>query len=516
MNDSDLLVFSEEDEIAEIPTLTQESWKILVVDDDVEVHAVTKLALSTSTAFDRPLEFISAMTALDAQQQLFAHPDIAVILLDVVMESEYAGLEFADYVRNELKNSTVRIILRTGQPGQAPESEVIIRYDINDYKEKTELTTQKLYTSVYTALRTYQNLCTLEESRVGLLKVLDATANIFEMQSIEGFAQGVLEQASALLFNHLNITYLNNAGIASSATDHTQRILASTDHTQALIGKDPRKVLSADINTCIQETLKNKKTTISDDLFMGYVCTPSGTEAVIYIKSDVPINHMDRSLLEIFFRNVTLGMENIYLRQDIESSQQELVYMLANAVETRSNETGNHVKRVGEYSYQMAILLGMDENEAEIIRNAAPLHDIGKIGIPDSILNKPARLTPEERTEMESHAVQGGQLLGTSERKLLQAASIIASQHHERWDGTGYPKQMAGEDIHIYGRIVCLTDIFDALLSKRCYKPAWNKFQVIEYIKSESGRLFDPNLVLLLIDNIDIFFRIRARYPDKD
>jgi len=528
VDDSDLMVFSDEDSEllifeeeaikngdAKLPT-KHKTWKILVVDDDAEIHAVTKLALNSMSAFDRPLEIISAMSALDAQQQLHDNPDTAIILLDVVMETDHAGLEFAEYIREELKNPLVRIILRTGQPGQAPEHEVIARYDINDYKEKTELTTQKLYSAVYTALRTYQNLCQLEESRVGLLKVLDATANIFEMRSLERFAQGVLEQASALLFNSFDILYLNTAGIASASDEDKQIILAATENNIDLVGQDPREVLDKTINQSIQNTLQAKKTIITKDEFMGYLRTPSGTEAVIYIQTEMPIDHPDRSLIELFFRNVTLGMENIYLRQDVEASQQELVYMLADAVETRSNETGNHVKRVGEYSYQLGLLAGMSENDAETLRNAAPLHDIGKIGIPDAILNKPAKLTPEERLVMNSHAKQGARLLASSDRHLLKMASIIAGQHHERWDGRGYPYGLRGEDIHIYGRIVCLTDIFDALLSKRCYKPAWGQEKVTAYIKEESGALFDPRLATLLLDNLEIFFKIRESLPDSE
>ncbi len=516
--DSDLLVFSDETETPndDYSKCKNKTWQVLVVDDDEEVHAVTQLALSNMSAFDRPLEIINAMSALDGQQQLANNPNVAVILLDVVMETDHAGLEFAEYIREELGNPLVRIILRTGQPGQAPEHEVIARYDINDYKEKTELTTQKLYSSVYTALRTYQNLCQLEESRTGLLKVLDATANIFEMQSLERFAQGVLEQASALLFNSFDILYLNTAGIASVSENDKQVILAATEHSKDLVGKDPRKVLSAEINQIIQETLAAKKTILFEDKFLGYIRTPSGTEAVIYISTKIPIGHPDRSLLELFFRNVTLGLENIYLRQDIEASQKELVYMLADAVETRSNETGNHVKRVGEYSYELGLLAGMNESDAETLRSSSPLHDIGKIGIPDAILNKPGKLTAEERIVMNSHATQGARLLANSDKHILKMASIIAGQHHERWDGKGYPLGLAGEEIHLYGRIVCLTDIFDALLSKRCYKPAWTREQVTEYIQSESGAFFDPKLATLLLENLEIFFKIRKDLPDKE
>lgn len=167
---SEDFLFSDE-EIEEVEQDSLGTWKILIVDDEPEVHAVTKLALSDFEFQEKRLEFISAYSGSEATQLINQHPDAAIVLLDVVMETDDAGLKVAQYIRHEAKNHHVRIILRTGQPGQAPERQVIVNYDINDYKSKTELTAQKLFTVVMSSLRSYRDILAIEQSRQGLEKL---------------------------------------------------------------------------------------------------------------------------------------------------------------------------------------------------------------------------------------------------------------------------------------------------------------------------------------------------------
>ena len=177
----------------------QRLWRVLIVDDDVDVHAVTRLALRNVSFQGRERELYSAYSGREAYEILRTTPDIALVLLDVVMETDGAGLILARRIREELHNSIVRVVLRTGQPGQAPEQRVIIEYDINDYKAKTELTTQKLFTTVISALRAYESLNMLERSRIGLGKILAGATNLYQIHSLREFASGVLNQVSAIL-----------------------------------------------------------------------------------------------------------------------------------------------------------------------------------------------------------------------------------------------------------------------------------------------------------------------------
>jgi len=183
--------------------------------------------------------------------------------------------------------------------------------------------------------------------------------------------------------------------------------------------------------------------------------------------------------------------------------------------ESRSKETGNHVKRVAEYSKILALAYGLSSEEAELLKQASPMHDIGKIAIPDAVLNKPGRFNAQERKVMDGHAKLGYDMIKDSNRPLLQAASIVSYEHHEKWDGTGYPNAISGEDIHIYGRITALADVFDALGSDRVYKKAWSDEKILKLFKEERGKHFDPKLIDIFFEKLDKFYEIRETFKDK-
>lgn len=193
------------------------------------------------------------------------------------------------------------------------------------------------------------------------------------------------------------------------------------------------------------------------------------------------------------------------LNNEIDTTMKETLFAMGEAEEKRSSETHNHTRRVVEYSRLLGKLVGLEEHEIEILTTAAPLHDIGKIGIPDSILLKPGRLNEQERLMIEMHATMGYDILKHSEREVLQAAATIAHQHHERWDGLGYPARLKEKEIHIFAQIVAIADVFDALGTKRVYKDAWPLEKVREYFQQESGKAFDPHLIDLMVQNYPQF-----------
>ena len=202
------------------------------------------------------------------------------------------------------------------------------------------------------------------------------------------------------------------------------------------------------------------------------------------------------------------------LNEEIQSTQKEIIYKMGEIGETRSKETGNHVKRVAEYSELLALLYGIDKKEANILLVASPMHDIGKVGISDAILKKPAKLTLEEFEIMKEHSMIGYNILKDSKRDILKAAAIVAKEHHEKYDGSGYPLGLKGEEIHIYGRITAIADVFDALGSERCYKEVWEDEKIFQLFRDEKGKHFDPKLIDLFFDNLDMFLQIRDRYKD--
>jgi response regulator RpfG family c-di-GMP phosphodiesterase len=211
-------------------------------------------------------------------------------------------------------------------------------------------------------------------------------------------------------------------------------------------------------------------------------------------------------------RNIT-EIEDLYI--EIENTQKEIIFTMGAAGELRSKETGQHVKRVAEYSKLLALLYGLNEEEAELIKLASPMHDIGKVAIPDAILHKPGKLTPDEFTIMKTHAQLGHSMLKGSDRIILKSASIVAHQHHEKYNGKGYPQGLKGEDIHIFGRITAVADVFDALGSERIYKKAWADEKILKLFEDEKGEHFDPKLIDLFIENKKKFYKIRDMYKEE-
>ncbi len=195
-------------------------------------------------------------------------------------------------------------------------------------------------------------------------------------------------------------------------------------------------------------------------------------------------------------------LESLALQEEIESTQREIILTLAETGEMRSKETGNHVRRVAQYSRIMAESYGLDQKQIDLLKDASPMHDIGKVGIPDSILLKPGKLSDEERLIMQTHTTLGYNNFKNSERELLKAAAIVAAQHHEKWDGTGYPNGLKGEEIHIFGRLTTIADVFDALICKRVYKDPWPVEKIVNLFIEGRGKEFDPEVV-------DAFMKIK-------
>jgi response regulator RpfG family c-di-GMP phosphodiesterase len=185
---------------------------------------------------------------------------------------------------------------------------------------------------------------------------------------------------------------------------------------------------------------------------------------------------------------------------ELRATELEVIQRLGHAVESRDEETGDHIGRMSDLCHRLALAAGMDAEEAELLRHASAMHDVGKIAIPDSILRKPGPLDADEWEIMQRHTTIGADLLAGSRSPLVQMGEVIARTHHERWDGSGYPAGLAGDDIPLIGRLCAVCDVFDALISVRPYKPAWSVEEALREIARESGRHFDPRLAQLLLD----------------
>ncbi|MGA8898944.1 ATP-binding response regulator [Bradyrhizobium sp.] len=296
-------------------------WKIAVIDDDQAVHEGTRFALSDYSLNGQGLEILSAYSGSEGRALMRAHPDIAAVLLDVIMETDAAGLDLVEYIRNELRNETVRIILRTGQPGQAPERRVIVQYDINDYKAKTELTADKLFTSLTAALRSYQQLERMVQTRRGLEIIIDAASTLYDFKSMQRLAEGVLTQIASLLnVDCAGILVLRDGGDIGGDFS----VLAGSGCYSRFIGTSGAQSLDTDLRSMVEAAFRRRKHEFVDHRTVLYVRTGSGREVVVLLQAERPLSETDRSLVEIFGSRLSIAFDNVILYQQLQQANTQL------------------------------------------------------------------------------------------------------------------------------------------------------------------------------------------------
>ena len=293
------------------------SWKVLIVDDEVEVHTITKSVLKNFVYDNKNLEFVDAYSGIEAKDILAKDFSIAIVLLDVVMEKDDAGLEVARYIREDLHNNFVQIIMRTGQPGSAPEQSVIRDYEINDYKEKTELTSNKLFTVTLTSLRAYKSLIFLEKNRIGLEKIIDSIPMLFQYQDDREFAEGVLTQMEALLHfdNSSDNTFKHNGFSILHKNNGVYQIVASTGaYTNT-------SELSKEIKDALDKAIDSKKSYFEEDIYVGYFSVEKNSEYLIFFQGCAYLTNAEKKMIETFSSKVVIALENLlHIRKLIESN----------------------------------------------------------------------------------------------------------------------------------------------------------------------------------------------------
>ncbi len=515
---SDFLFQEDEDDAIQIINAPQNNiaslenvWHILIVDDEPEIHEVTSLVLNNSVILGRKLILHSAYSAQQAKELLQSNIEFCMSFIDVVMESEHAGLDLITWIREDLKNTTIRLVLRTGQAGNAPEEKVISQYDIHDYKTKTELTQRKLTTCVYSSIRSYRDITTISKSLEAFKKLIASSTSILKVDNISEFA-------SAALSNLLSLMALDSSSvyIVRHETDFLNNMAETYLACSGKFGERPANInnISATIKEKINNTFIHKSNELTKQSFISYYKTSQDACAVLYIEFDSPPKGFQKDLAEIFSTNVALVFENLVRHQQDKTNQRELMYILGDAIEARSKETGAHVKRTALLCHLIAQKMGMSEAFCEAIKIATPLHDIGKITIPECILHKPGKLDANEWSIMKQHAETGGAMLSRSVLPIAKLGKTLALYHHENWDGSGYPEGLQKESIPIEARIMAIVDVVDALGSKRCYKESWESSKILEFIKQQRGLKFQPELVDVVVQHFDEVMNIRKNNPD--
>lgn len=513
---SDDFLFAE-DEVESVSDEAVEPYHILIVDDDEEIHTITKMALSEFRLDGRPLEFHSVHSGKEAIAFLNKNRDIAMMLLDVVMETDHAGLDVAKWVREELKNRLIRIVLRTGQPGQAPEEDVIARFDIDDYKEKTELTYRKLVTLMYSCLRAYRDLNAIERNKRGLEKVINASAEVFSARSMQGLCQGILEQLVALITHSDDAMYCRiDALTASSDTNEPFEIIGGTGDFEQAVGDPVNSEIDWDIVRPMQQSSKNVDFRIVKNNYYGLYKTSSSRQYLLFIKGVRDLSELDQNLLGLFVNNSSIAIDNLQATESEREAQRELLYSVGEAIEKRSiDEVSHHVKRSAEMAGQLAIAAGCDHEQAQALKQAASVYDIGKVSVQLELAQRADALSIHDYEEIMQKVIQGHDYLQQTDTAVAKIAAGIAQDIHERWDGSGFPAQKTGDAINLNARILSITSHYDALRTQRSYRDAQDAEEAADYLLKHSGQFFDPELVGLMLDNLDAMEKIRKRYQDN-
>ncbi|MBX9900741.1 MAG: DUF3369 domain-containing protein, partial [Burkholderiaceae bacterium] len=283
----------------------------MIIDDDPDVHSATTFALGSLEIQNRNLSFLHAYSAQEARTILASETDIALILLDVVMEQEDAGLQLVNYIRKTLNLADVRIILRTGQPGYAPEIDAIRDYDINDYKTKSELTRTKLYTAVTSAIRSYEQICAITASRRGLELIINASTELMALQGLHNFADGVLKHIVGLLGGQAEGFVSGQLNIDQAITDWT--VIAATPSYFTWVNNNHSAILEPQVSNVIAKAATERQNVYQDDATALYFSNVAQRDLIIYLNSRLNMNELDRRLLEVFCSNVAVGLDNVML-----------------------------------------------------------------------------------------------------------------------------------------------------------------------------------------------------------
>jgi CheY-like chemotaxis protein len=466
------------------PGLSGAPWTVLIVDDDEDVHVTTRLALRGVTFRGRPLAFVDAYSGAGALELLEAYPQTALILLDVIMETDDAGLRAARHIR-ERGFAAVRLIVRTGFPGQAPEREVIVDYDIHDYKEKSGLTAQGLFTSVISALRAYADLVALEQHRRGLMGVLDAAA-CFDFHSLDSYAARMLAEFSAL-------ARLDGADVLAvarpAATPAATPTLIAAHGGRAGMG-EPGGIedLPADIAALLMASFdaqQGLERPCGTTLFVH----SRGIDLVVLAGGANAFEHADAVLMEMFLINLCQAIGNHRAFADMQGDRDAVLRGLALRGEFWDEGAARELDRLARLAGAMAARLN---TTLSLGREVDPglLRNIGAMAMLRDLGGDPVLVGVFARAATSEAGVTDG----------LGLASEVIGAQHECFDGSGYPLRLSGDAIPMAARLVAVADAYVAMTSDRPHRPALDAASAQALIGQGAGRRFDPRMVDALIE----------------
>jgi len=461
---------------------------ILVIDDSKFICHEVKKVLNA-----RSYNVVSALTAKEGFDILL-HEEINTIILDMELPDKH-GLEVLREIKKIKKLQNIPVVILSG----ARDSEIVrncIKLGSFDFVQKP---------------------FNIEEFVLKVTMAVTVNTRDNELNQVRNKLENDLNKTSFVASEYLDA--INESNILIH-TNEQNVILDVNDRHCDISGYKREKLIGQKISEFImKDSMTHGIQEIESQLkefqiFRGMISNVKKDGSIYYTQTSVmPIYDTQGKILEYLWMStdVTTSVKHASESQEIQRS---LLYRIGEIGESRSSETGQHVKRVAKCTKLLAQLCEMESEEVGILYHASPMHDIGKIAIPDQILKKPAKLNADEWKIMMTHSQLGADVFKDSDNQLFKIASSVALTHHEKWDGSGYPQGIRGKDIPIYGRITAIADVFDALSSKRVYKEPWSDEKIKNYFQEHSGTQFDPYLASLFLDNYDSFLEIRDTNKD--
>lgn len=488
-------------------------WKILVVENDQKNQDLSLCALDQIDFFGRTVEPIMTHSTSEARQWLKQEPNIAIALINLTLEHERSGLELVEYIRHELGNAHMRLIIRTTLTDHIPEHELIDRYDIDGCVHKGVRSRHHLYTTIRTALKSYRDIMTLEINCENLEKTLTATPTLYlaDKDCFQKYSKDILIQIATFCL-------LPDEPPETAADGFILSFHRAGGQLWAGLGKfsNPTTDLPSNSNASklirhCTRIIRERREPLAGEVPEHALLMPLGEEnsppvGLIYLEHTAHLTDHDHQLIRILLHRLTSALENLRLHEEIKQANHESLYMLAQAADYKDQNTGEHIHRMSKQVRLLAMEMGIPEEQAVEMGEVSILHDIGKLGLPDSILQKNGPLTDHERELMQQHPLIGANIL--HKHPGFKQAAEIALNHHERWDGKGYPYGLSGTQIPLAARIVAVVDVFDALRHERPYKRAWPLSECLDALRSDAGHQFDSEAV-------DAFLRLYQKEGDS-
>lgn len=493
-----------------------QAWRVLVVDPLNEITSfINELQRGyTSGAVNLVVE--RAESHAEVLRQLTESSDIAVIILELSNTKDDSALILIQNIREVLGNIVVSIITVSSDTIAVEYGNFARQYNILSNITLEQIKSGTARATIVEGFKVFQSKFHLEESRQLFVASLKQEEEMSKFSSLSIFISGFLSRLCSLLSDanpncrsEISMLSAYRIGISSE-----YRVLEGMGEYKDSKNIELNQVLSEE--DC-QHAFANNETTnhsVTRNSYCGIFTTHSGESALIYVKKSKPLNERELQLLSQFTESASTAIGTISISNDDTARRSDVLTTLSRVVELRSQETAVHVNRVGAVSKLLASRLGLSSREIDLVWLAAPLHDIGKAVTPESILNKQGTLTKHEYSIMQNHVTHGYEFLKNSNIELINAAATIALSHHEKWDGTGYPRGLKGDDIHIFGRIVGLADVVDALIGKRCYKDPLSLGKVVDIVHSERGKHFDPAVVDTFVNSLDEYVEILRQFPN--